>query len=172
MTTNAYQGPLPVKQPESDFYWEKAQAHELWLRRCVDCGKAFFYPRDFCPGCGDRNVEWTQASGRGTLHTFAIVHRAPLPAFRDNVPFVVAMVDLEEGPRIPTNLVGVDPRPGQHQGRHGRAGRLRGRNGGSNPAGVPSGVGDSFADELPHPIPYSVSRSSSHISSRAASAEA
>lgn len=111
MTTNAYQGPLPVKQPESDFYWEKAQAHELWLRRCVDCGKAFFYPRDFCPGCGDRNVEWTQASGRGTLHTFAIVHRAPLPAFRDNVPFVVAMVDLEEGPRIPTNLVGVEPDP-------------------------------------------------------------
>lgn len=111
MTTNAYQGPLPVKQPESDFYWEKAQAHELWLRRCVGCAKAYFYPRDLCPGCGDRNVEWMQASGRGTLHTFAIVHRAPLPAFRDSVPFVVAMVDLEEGPRIPTNLVGVEPDP-------------------------------------------------------------
>ena len=52
-----------------------------------------------------------QASGRGTLHTFAIVHRAPVPAFADRVPFVVAMVDLEEGPRIPTNLVDVEPDP-------------------------------------------------------------
>ena len=111
MTTEAYRGPLPVKQPESDFYWEKAQAHELWLRRCNACERAYFYPRDFCPNCGSRDVSWIQATGRGTLHTFAIVHRAPVPAFRDHVPFVVAMVDLEEGPRIPTNLVDVEPDP-------------------------------------------------------------
>ena len=111
MTSEAYRGPLPVKQPESDFYWEKAQAHELWLRRCNACEQAYFYPRDFCPHCGSRDVSWIQASGRGTLHTFAIVHRAPVPAFRDHVPFVVAMVDLEEGPRIPTNLVDVEPDP-------------------------------------------------------------
>ncbi len=111
MTSGAYQGPLPVKQPESDFYWEKAQAHELWLRRCNACEFAYFYPRDFCPHCGSRDVSWIQASGRGTLHTFAIVHRAPVPAFRDHVPFVVAMVDLEEGARIPTNLIGVEPDP-------------------------------------------------------------
>ena len=111
MTTDAYRGPLPVKQPESDFYWEKAQAHELWLRRCNACERAYFYPRDFCPNCGSRDVSWIQATGRGTLHTFAIVHRAPVPAFRDHVPFVVAMVDLEEGPRIPTNLVDVEPDP-------------------------------------------------------------
>ena len=111
MTSGAYQGPLPVKQPESDFYWEKAQAHELWLRRCNACGQSYFYPRDFCPNCGSRDVSWARASGKGTLHTFAIVHRAPVPAFRDHVPFVVAMVDLEEGARIPTNLVGVEPDP-------------------------------------------------------------
>ena len=111
MTSGAYQGPLPVKQPESDFYWEKAQAHELWLRRCNACGQSYFYPRDFCPSCGSRDVSWERASGKGTLHTFAIVHRAPVPAFRDHVPFVVAMVDLEEGARIPTNLVGVEPDP-------------------------------------------------------------
>ena len=111
MTSDAYRGPLPVKQPESDFYWEKAQAHEFWLRRCNACEQAYFYPRDFCPNCGSRDVSWIQASGKGTLHTFAIVHRAPVPAFRDHVPFVVAMVDLEEGPRIPTNLVDVEPDP-------------------------------------------------------------
>ncbi|MCY4449075.1 MAG: Zn-ribbon domain-containing OB-fold protein [Chloroflexi bacterium] len=115
MTTDAYRGPLPVKQPESDYYWEKAQAHELWLRRCDACEQAYFYPRDFCPHCGSRDVSWVQASGRGTLHTFAIVHRAPVPAFRDHVPFVVAMVDLEEGPRIPTNLTGVEPDPAHIQ---------------------------------------------------------
>ena len=112
---DGYQGPLPVKQPESDFYWEKAQAHELWVQKCNDCDKAYFYPRDFCPACGSRNVEWIQASGRGTLHTFAIVHRAPVPAFRDRVPFVVAMVDLDEGARMPTNLIGVEPDPAHIQ---------------------------------------------------------
>ena len=109
--TDAYAGPLPVAQPESDFYWEKALERELWLRRCNDCARAYFYPRDFCPACGGRNVEWTQASGKGTLHAFAVVHRAPTPAFRDRVPYVAAMVDLEEGARIPTNLVGVGPDP-------------------------------------------------------------
>ncbi len=109
--TGNYSGPLPTKQPESDFYWDKARAHELWLRRCIDCAKPYFYPRDFCPTCGSRDVEWIQASGRGTLHTFAIVERAPVPAFRERVPFVVAMIDLDEGVRIPSNLVGVDPTP-------------------------------------------------------------
>ena len=111
MTSESYRGPLPVKQPESDFYWEKAHEHELWLRRCNPCGQAYFYPRDFCPHSGSRDVSWMRASGKGTLHTFAIVHRAPVPAFSDRVPFVVAMVDLEEGARIPTNLVDVEPDP-------------------------------------------------------------
>tara|TARA_Y100001936_G_scaffold242362_1_gene279512 strand:- start:938 stop:1354 length:417 start_codon:yes stop_codon:yes gene_type:complete len=106
-----YQGPLPVRQPESDFYWEKTKKHELWLRKCMDCKDAYFYPRDFCPKCGNRNVTWIHASGKGTLHTFAIVERAPVPALGDKVPFIVAMVDLEEGPRFPTNIVGVDANP-------------------------------------------------------------
>ena len=61
--------------------------------------------------CFSRNTSWIQASGKGTLHTFAIVHRAPTPAFRDDAPFVVAMVALEEGPRMPTNLIEVEPDP-------------------------------------------------------------
>ena len=106
-----YTRPLPVKQPESDFYWEKAQAHELWLRRCNACGRAYFYPRDICPHCFSRDVTWERASGRGTLYAFGIVHRGPTPAFRDHVPYVVALVDLEEGARMPTNLVDVQPDP-------------------------------------------------------------
>jgi uncharacterized OB-fold protein len=100
--------PLPVPQPESDFYWEKAKAHELWLRKCNACDNVYFYPRNICPMCFSRDVTWLQASGRGKLHTFGIVERGPTPAFRDHVPYIVALVDLEEGPRMPTNLVGVE----------------------------------------------------------------
>ncbi|MXZ90274.1 MAG: Zn-ribbon domain-containing OB-fold protein [Chloroflexi bacterium] len=110
MTTAAPQIPLPVPQPESDFYWEKCKAGELWLRRCACGERTFFYPRDFCPfpDCFRPGTEWVQSSGRGTLHTFAIVHRAPIPAFRDKVPYITAVVELEEGARIPTWLVGID----------------------------------------------------------------
>jgi uncharacterized OB-fold protein len=89
-------------------FWQKAKEHELWLRRCDACNQAFFYPREICPNCFSRNTSWIRASGRGTLHAFAIVHRAPAPAFGDHVPYVAALVDLEEGPRVPTNLVDVE----------------------------------------------------------------
>jgi hypothetical protein len=103
--------PLPIPQPESDFYWQKCRAHELWLRRCKACARAYFYPRDLCPHCFSRDTEWTKSTGRGVLHSFAIVHRPPTPAFRDAVPYIVALVDLEEGARMPANLVGVEPDP-------------------------------------------------------------
>ena len=102
-----YAKPLPTPQPESDFYWAKACEHELWLRRCDDCEKAYFYPRDICPACFSRNTSWTRSSGRGRLYSFGIVHRSPHPAFRAEVPYVVAIVELEDGVRFPTNLVGV-----------------------------------------------------------------
>ena len=101
----------PVPQPESDFYWERCKAHELWLRHCKACDKTYFYPRDICPDCFSRDTDWTKSSGRGTLHTFTIVHRAPTPAFRDRVPYITAIVELESGARMPTSLVDVAPDP-------------------------------------------------------------
>jgi uncharacterized OB-fold protein len=77
--------------------------------RCADCGDAYFYPRSICPLCFSRNTSWFQASGRGTLYAFSIVHRAPRPDI--TAPYVAAMVELEEGPRMPTNLVDVAPDP-------------------------------------------------------------
>ena len=74
--------PAPTPQPESDFYFEKCKEGELWLRHCNACDSAYFYPRDICPGCFSRDTNWIQSSGKGTIHTFAIVHRgayAPLP---------------------------------------------------------------------------------------------
>ena len=112
--TQSYNKPIPVPQGESDFYWQKAKEQELWLR-CdndhPDGPKAYFYPRDISPYTFSRNTSWIKASGNATLFTYAIVHRAPHPGFVGDVPFVTAIVELEEGPKMPTNIVMDDPTP-------------------------------------------------------------
>jgi uncharacterized OB-fold protein len=77
--------------------------------RCGACGEAHYYPRPFCPRCGSDDVSWEQASGRATLYTWSVVHQNDLPPFRDKLPYVAAVVDLDEGPRMMTNVVGTDP---------------------------------------------------------------
>ncbi len=94
--------------PEASPYWEGARAGVLRLQRCRACGAARFYPRHLCPDCGDSSVSWFDASGWGVVYTFTIVHRGPSPAFRERQPYVVALVDLDEGPRLMTNIVGGD----------------------------------------------------------------
>ena len=113
MTQQAQPPPItpPLPQPESDFYWEKCKAHELWLRHCRACDNTYFYPRDICPECFSRDTDWVQSSGRGTLYAFTIVHRGPVPAFRDLAPYIAALVEVEGGARIPTNLVDIEPDP-------------------------------------------------------------
>ena len=83
----------------------------MWLRHCQACDSAYFYPRDICPECFSRDTDWVQSSGKGIVHTFAIVHRGPTPPFRERTPYVLAIVELAEGPRIPTNLVEIEPDP-------------------------------------------------------------
>ncbi len=109
-TQQTYAKPIPMITPENERYWQGCKQHELWMRACPECGP-YFYPRDLCPQCGRRDVEWRQMSGRGTLYTYAIVHRAPMPGFRGDVPFITAIVELEEGPRMMTNLIGIEPDP-------------------------------------------------------------
>jgi uncharacterized protein len=105
-----YKAPLPRPTPESRPFWDACKSHELKVQRCRGCGDAFFYPRNVCPNCLSRDVEWIRTSGRGKLHTFSIVHAGgrhpPL-----ELPFVLAVVQLEEGPRMLSNLVGVAPDP-------------------------------------------------------------
>ncbi|MCI0438522.1 MAG: Zn-ribbon domain-containing OB-fold protein [Chloroflexi bacterium] len=109
--TQQYNRPIPSPQGESDYYWQKAKARELWLRQCNSCGKAYFYPRDISPCCFSKDTGWMRASGRATLYTYGIVHRAPHPGFAQVTPYVTAIVELEEGPRMPTNIVMDDPTP-------------------------------------------------------------
>ena len=104
-----YPGPLPQPTPETKPFWEGLKERRLTIQRCNDCRKAYFYPRPFCPTCFSRNVEWFQASGRGTLYSFVVNYRPPPYMGKD--PYVIAVVELEEGPRMMTNLVGADPDP-------------------------------------------------------------
>jgi uncharacterized OB-fold protein len=96
--------------PETDAftrpYWDAAAEGRLLIRRCGDCGAAHHYPREFCPRCWSENVSWEAASGRATLYTWSVVHRNDLPPFADRVPYVAAVVDLAEGPRMMTEIVG------------------------------------------------------------------
>ena len=107
--TQQYNKPIPVPQGESDEYWNKAKEGELWLRNCNSCGNPYFYPRDISPCCFSKDTSWIKASGKASLFTYAIVHRAPHPGFAQDAPFVVAIVELEEGPHMPTNIVIDDP---------------------------------------------------------------
>jgi uncharacterized OB-fold protein len=100
--------PAPVVNADSRPYWEGAREGKLLLQRCGDCGTLRFFPRYLCTACGSDRTEWAEASGRGTVHSFTIVHRAAFPEFQARTPYVVALVDLEEGPRIMTNIVGDD----------------------------------------------------------------
>jgi uncharacterized OB-fold protein len=97
--------------PEAAPFWAAAARHEFVLPYCVPCDRHFFYPRVLCPACGSRAVEWRPASGRGTLYTFCIQYRSRLPGYADAGPFVTAIVDLDEGPRLMSLLVGVPAEP-------------------------------------------------------------
>jgi hypothetical protein len=100
--------PLPIVNADSAPYWEGARHDRLMLQRCTACGASRFFPRYLCTGCGSERSEWVQASGRGTVHSFTIVHRAAFPAFQSRTPYVLALIDLEEGPRMMTNVLGPD----------------------------------------------------------------
>lgn len=100
-------------------YWAAAAEGRLLLRRCGECGKAHHYPREFCPACwaGEDRVTWETASGRATLYTWSVIHRNDLPPFGERVPYVAAVVDLAEGPRMMTEVVGgVGAEPGRGRG--------------------------------------------------------
>jgi uncharacterized OB-fold protein len=99
---------LPTPDLETQPYWDAAREGKLLIKRCGACGRAHFYPRPFCPFCWSEDVSWEEASGTATLYTFTIVRRNDLPPFPDRVPYVAAVVDLAEGPRMMTNIEGSE----------------------------------------------------------------
>jgi uncharacterized OB-fold protein len=108
-TAKPYRKPLPHVDEESRGFWEALARHELYFQRCRACGTKRFYPRALCPACLSSATEWVRASGRGTVYSFTVTYQNQAPGFREELPYVLAIVELEEGVRMMTNVVGCAP---------------------------------------------------------------
>ena len=108
MAEGARRTDLPTIEDDTRPFWDAARSGQFLLRRCHACGHVHHYPRPFCPECWSDEIEWVTASGRATLYTWSVVFMNDLPPFADRLPYIAAVVDLEEGPRVMTNLVDCD----------------------------------------------------------------
>lgn len=105
----AYDKPIAAPNSETRPFWEGCKRHELLLQACDACGHRQFYPRMLCTRCRSTSLSWKPARGTGVVHSFTIIRRAPSPAFKPDLPYVLALVELEEGVRMMTNVVGCEP---------------------------------------------------------------
>lgn len=106
---DAHIKPMPMPDADSEVYWRGIQEGRLLLQHCRDCGHVQFYQASICRNCSSEQLEHRAASGRAKVHSFSVVHRAPGPAFKQDTPYAVILVELEEGPRMISSFVGADP---------------------------------------------------------------
>ena len=104
-----YKKPLPRIDEENKWFWEACARHELVLQKCRACAALRFYPRALCPSCLSASTEYVRVSGRGEVYTFTVTHQNQAPGFREELPYVMAYVQLDEGPRLLTNIVATPP---------------------------------------------------------------
>lgn len=108
MTTSTYNKPLPVISGLNAPFWEAAKKHELRLQRCRTCGRFFYPASSLCPFDWSKDFEWAPVSGRGKVTSWVVFHQEYFPGFEPDLPYNVVQVELEEGPRILSNLRGVN----------------------------------------------------------------
>jgi uncharacterized OB-fold protein len=109
-SAEAYAKPLPVPDPDSAPFWDGCREGRLMIQHCEACGQDQFPPGNVCSHCGARAIGWRQASGAGTVFSWIVVrHPVPKPVYADEVPYVVALVELAEGVRMPSNIIGCAP---------------------------------------------------------------
>jgi uncharacterized OB-fold protein len=104
----AYDGFEPDIPPLHRPFWDSVKRHQAELQKCDRCGKVRFIPTELCT-CGSPDSSWTPIAGTGEVYTYTVVHRAPTPAYQAKAPYVIAHVTLDEGPRMISHLVGVEP---------------------------------------------------------------
>jgi len=109
MMSDVIPKPKPRPAPESLPYWQAARDHRLALPKCDDCGKFWFPPTRTCPHCLSSRFQFSEVSGKGKIYSFVTYHRVYRPAFAQDVPYVVALIELDEGPRLLSNIIGVSP---------------------------------------------------------------
>ncbi len=106
--TERTQKHFPEPPEDAQPFFDAAREHRLLIQRCAACGAHQFYPRKICTSCGATNPEWVEASGRGRVHTYTVIHQG-IPGWREEGPYVAAVIDLEEGPRMTSNVIGCRP---------------------------------------------------------------
>jgi uncharacterized protein len=103
----------PLPRPESRAltapFWAATRRHELVIQRCKQCSTWVFHPREQCPECFSRELDWTPVSGRGRVYAFTVVHQPAHPGFQADSPYTYAIIQLEEGVRMASNVVGCEP---------------------------------------------------------------
>ncbi len=104
-----YHKPLPQIDEMTRPYWEYCKNHELRMQKCSNCGYIRFPVSTVCPHCLSMEYEWTPLSGKGTVYSYVIYRQAYHPAYKKDVPYAVAVIQLEEGPRMESNITGCEP---------------------------------------------------------------
>ncbi|MBI2171067.1 MAG: Zn-ribbon domain-containing OB-fold protein [Chloroflexi bacterium] len=108
-TQQEWKRPIPEITGETRPFWEAARRGEYLIQQCEDCGQHQWYPRGFCAHCWSRRIRYVKATGRGTVWTFTITYQNRTPGFAEEVPYVLALVELEEGVKVFTNIIGCRP---------------------------------------------------------------
>ena len=106
--TNPFPRSVPDATIDSQPFWDGVENRKLTIQLCGSCKTHNFRPRPLCPTCGSSDLSWVDASGRGTVWSYSVVHRPVSAAFRGAVPYVVALIELAEGPLLMSNIVGID----------------------------------------------------------------
>ena len=102
--------PLPTISGETKPFWDSCRLGNLVIQRCGECSQYQFYPRGICAHCWSNDIKWIKSSGKGTVWTYTITNQHRTPGFAEDVPYVLALVELEEGVRMFTNIVECNPR--------------------------------------------------------------
>ena len=103
-----YTKPLPAISTLNQPYWDGLKQRQMVLPQCAGCGVVWYPPAPFCPACWSPDFSWQQLSGRGRLNSWVVFHQAYFSSFKGDIPYNVAEVELEEGPRLLTNLVEIE----------------------------------------------------------------
>jgi uncharacterized OB-fold protein len=103
-----YEKALPEVNPVTKPFWDHCKAHELWMQFCESCNEWIWYPKAWCPSCGKReSIKWSKMTGKGTVYSYTVIRQVVdnSPAFQSDIPFLIGLIELEEGPRIYSNIL-------------------------------------------------------------------